>query len=193
MRAQRAVGIARRHALSGSAVLAAAPSLALVSRSLAVATAASAALVTSMLCAAVAMLGSHRRERIHDLILRGSPPALELIRDEVRCLLDLDHRLHVAHALDRALYDGEHWHDYLPASRPPQGVRHLPPNGPLIRQITADLRGERVSPRAVILLSRLIQGGYGAAIYQSGPEWVSRELGRIHFELQSGSYGTRQP
>jgi hypothetical protein len=101
-----------------------------VSRSLAVATAASAALVTSILCGAVTILGRHRREHVHDLILRGGPPAVELIRGEVRRLVDIDNRLQVARALDRALCDGEHWHEYLPASRPPTASAICRPTAP---------------------------------------------------------------
>jgi hypothetical protein len=184
VRTQRAITIATGHALNASVLVVGAACLGPVSRSLAIATAASAGLVTSILCGAVAVLSARRRQRVHDLILEGTPPALGLIRAEVKRLLEPANRARVAHALDRALREGEHWHEYLPASRPPDGVRHLPPNGPLIREIATDLCGERVSARAVILLDRLIQGGYGAAIYQGGPDWVKRELGRIHFELR---------
>jgi hypothetical protein len=174
--------VTRRRA-AASALLIAAPCLGLVSRNLAIATAASATLVTSVLCAAVVVLDSHRRRRLQELILEGSPPGLGLVEDEIRRLVDPARRAQLALAIERALYEGEHWHEYLPASRPPHGVRHLPANRALISQIATGLRGEDVSPRAVILLDRLIQGGYGAAIYHGGEDWLSRELGRIRFEL----------
>jgi hypothetical protein len=183
VRTQRALSITTRHAFHACALLVATPFLGLLSRNLAIAAAASAALVTSILCAAVVLLSSQRRRRVHDLILEGTPPGLGLIQTEVRRLLDPVSRARSAQALNRALYEGEHWHDLLPASRPPPGVRHLPSNAPLIREIARDLCGEYVSPRAVILVDRLIEGGYGAAIYQGGPDWVRRELGRIRFEL----------
>lgn len=183
MRIQSAITLTRRHTIAASALTIAAPCLAVVSPNLAVATTGCAALVASALYGTIAMLRSLRRERIHDLIVLGSPPPLPLIRDEVGQLLDGRYRARVARSLNRALYEGEHWHEYLPASRPPPGVRNLPANGPLVREITTDLYGEHVSPRAVILLARLMRGGYGAAIYQGGPDWLGRELGRIHFEL----------
>jgi hypothetical protein len=192
VRTQRAIATATCHAMDVSALVIAAPCLAVLSRDLAIATVASAALVMTILCGGIAVLRSHRRRMVHDLILQGGPPALVLIRDEVGRLLDPAYRARVARALNRALYEGEHWHEYLPASRPPHGVRHLPPNARLIREITADLCGEHASPRAVIRLDRLIQGGYGAAIYQGGPDWVRRELGRIHFELGWGSDVSRR-
>jgi hypothetical protein len=187
VRSQRALSVTIRHTVSACALLVATPCLGLLSRNLGIAAGASAALVTSILCAAVAILSSQRRRRVHDLILEGSPPRLGLIQAEVRRLLDPVHRARSAQALTRALYDGEHWYDLLPASRPPPGVRHLPSNGPLIRAIARELCGEGVSPRAVILADRLIEGGYGGALYGSGPDWVRRELGRIHFELAAGA------
>jgi hypothetical protein len=56
-----------------------------------------------------------------------------------------------------------------------------------IRAIVRDLRGDGVSPRAVILVDRLIEGGYGGALYEGGLDRLRRELGRIRFELAAGA------
>jgi hypothetical protein len=167
-RAQRAIDVATGHALDASALLVAVPFLALVSRPLAIATEASAAFVAAILWGVVAVLRTHRRQRAHDVILDGTSPALRLIRSEAQRLIHPAHCARVARALDAVLHDGEHWHEYLPASRPPPGARHLPPNGGLIREITSRLRDGRVTPRTMVMLDRLIQGGYGAAVYQAG-------------------------
>jgi hypothetical protein len=183
-RVQHAVTVATRQAATASALLAASPCIGLVSRGLAVATAAAATLVTVILCGAVAALGVRRRARVQDVILRGGASTAELVRDETARLLAPVHRARVAGRLARALYEGEHWEEYLPASRPPEGVRHLRPNAHVIHEIVSGLDGDTASARAVILLERFLQGGYGAAIYQSGgPDSVRRELGRIRFEL----------
>jgi hypothetical protein len=183
VRTQRAVTVATHHALAASALLVAAPCLILVSRRLAIATEASAAVVTAILWGVVAVLGTSRRQHIHTLILAGAPPALGLIRSEAQRLVDPARRARVARMLDAALHEGEHWHEYLPASRPPPGVRHLPPNRRLIGEITSCLRDGHASPRAMVLLDQLVRGGYGAAVYHGGADLVTRELGRIRFEL----------
>jgi hypothetical protein len=182
-RAERAVEVAREIALDASALLIVSPFLILVGASPAIAVARSAALVTIASWVAVMALVGHRRRRVHDVIVAGPRPASRVVRLEIRRLTEPAHCAKVAAALDSALYQGLHWHTYLPASRPPPGVRNLPPNAPVIRQITACLRTGRASPRAMGLLDRLVQGGYGGAVYQYGPEWARRELGRIRFEL----------
>jgi hypothetical protein len=185
VRTQRALSIATYQAVLACVLLIATPCLGLLSRNLAIAAGGSAALVTSVLCVAVAVLGSQRRRRMHDLILEGGAPPLGLIQAELTRLLDPVHRARLSQALTRALYEGEHWYDLLPASRPPPSVRHLASNATVIRAIARALCGEGVSPRAVILIDRLIEGGYGGALYASGPDGVRRELGRICFELAS--------
>jgi hypothetical protein len=35
----------------------------------------------------------------------------------------------------------------------------------------------------MVLLDQLVRGGYGAAVYHGGADLVTRELGRIRFEL----------
>lgn len=187
-RAQHAVDVATHLAIEASAVLAAAPCVILVSRRHGVAAAASAALAAAAFWGVVALLRTCRRQRVHDLILTGAAPALPLIQLESRRLVDPARRAAVAGALEAALYEGLHWHEYLPASRPPPGVRHLPPNDRLVHEVTSCLRDGPVTPRAMVLLDRLIQGGYGAAVYQGGPEWVRRELGRIRFELAEAAW-----
>jgi hypothetical protein len=191
VRTHRSLTITIRHTVNGCVLIVAAPFLDLVSRSLAVTATASATLVTSILCAAVAILGAQRRRRIHDLILEGSAPQLGLIQAEVSRLLDPRHRAQSARALTRALSDAEHWHDLLPASRPPPSVRHLAPHAPLIRALARALCSHGVSPRAVILTDRLIEGGYGGTLYARDPDRVRRELGRIRFELDSDRLSDR--
>lgn len=181
--AQRAVATTTGLAVDASALLIAAPCLVVVSPEVAVAVDGSAALVAAALWGVVAVLRAHRRRCVHDLILDGRAPPLFLARSEIRRLVDPARCAGVARTLDVALHAGEHWHEYLPASRPPPGVCHLPPNGPLIREITSCLRSGQVSPRAMVMLERLVRGGYGAAVYQGGTDWMRRELGRIRFEL----------
>ena len=189
-RVQRAVTLATRQAAAASALLVASPCVVLVSRNLAVATAAAATLVTATLCGAVAALGVRRRAHVQDVILRGNASGAELVRDETARVLAPAHRARVAHRLARALHEAEHWEEYVPASRPPESVRHLRPSARVVREIVTGLDGDVASPRPVILLERFLQGGYGAAIYQSsGPDSVRRELGRIRFEL--GGSGRR--
>ena len=35
------------------------------------------------------------------------------------------------------------------------------------------------------MLSRLMRGGYGSALYEGRPVWLRQELGRIRFEIES--------
>lgn len=187
-RTQHAIAIATRQAACTSVLIAAAPCAGVFSRSLAAATCAAATLVTAIIWGAAAGLGVRRRTHVHDLIVRGGAPAAEVVEHEVARVLDPAHRAEVASRLGRALYEAEHWDEYLPASRPPEGVRHLRPSASVIHEITSALHGEAVSPRGVILLVRFLQGGYGADVYQSGgPDAVRRELGRIRFELGAGA------
>jgi hypothetical protein len=183
-RTQRAIGVARLQGLVATAMLAAAPVLMLVSRPLAIATAMAAALVASALWVALAVLVQRRRRHAQDVLLDGGAASPGPVRAEVDRLLDPGHTAWMTQALSRALHEGEHWYEYLPASRPPAGARHLPVNRRLIDAIVADLDAGHVSARAAILLERLIEGGYGAAIYDGGPDRVRRELGRIRFELE---------
>jgi hypothetical protein len=88
-----------------------------------------------------------------------------------------------AAALERALADGSRWSEILPASRPPPGARDLPANSPAILAIAQALRTGRASPRAIVMVERLMRGGYGSALYEGGPAWVRQELGRIRFEI----------
>lgn len=183
VRAGRAADAVTSLAIETSALLIAVPCLVLVSPKLAFAAAVSAALVAAALWGVAAVLVNSRRRCVDDLILRGGSASLPLVRFEIRRLVDAKRRGRIARALEDALEAGEHWHENLPSSRPPPGVRYLPPNAPLIREIASCLRDGPVSPRAMVMVDRLIEGGYGAALYQGGPEWVRRELGRIRFEL----------
>jgi hypothetical protein len=155
----------------------------LVDRTLAAAVGASAAVVAAVCWGIAAALAGRRRRCVHQVILAGAPAPSLVVRSEMRRLTRPARCASAAAALEAALHEGVHWYTYLPASRPPPGVLHLPPNAPVIHEITTCLLNGQVSPRAMILLDRFIQGGYGAAVYQGGPEWAKRELGRIRFEL----------
>lgn len=183
-RTQLAVTIAARQAATASALLVAAPWIALIDRRLAFATGVAAVLVVTILCAVIAVLRSQRRAMVRALILHGDASTVELVRIEMGRLLQPTHRADVACRLGRTLHEAEHWNEYLPASRPPAGVRHLRPSAQAIHEIMDALHADGVSPRAVILVERFVQGGYGADAYHaSGPDAVRRELGRIRFEL----------
>jgi hypothetical protein len=183
-RTQHALMIVTRQAATASALLVAAPWMGLIDPTVAIATVVAAALVTAILCAVAAVLRSQRRAQVCDLILRGDGSAVELVRDEIGRLLQPAHRAEIARRLGRTLHEAEHWDEYLPASRPPAGVRHLRESRQAIRGVVEALQADGVSPRAVILVERFVHGGYAADAYHSpGPDAVRRELGRIRFEL----------
>jgi len=184
VRTQLAITIAARQAATASSLLVAAPWIAPIDRGLAFATGVTTVVVLTILCAVIAVLRSQRRARVRDLILHGDGSTVALVRYEIGRLLQPTHRADVARRLGRTLHEAEHWNEYLPSSRPPLGVRHLRPSAQTIHEIMDALHGDGVSPRAVILVERFIQGGYGADAYHaSGPDAVRRELGRIRFEL----------
>jgi hypothetical protein len=150
-----------------------------------VATVASAVLVEGG--AGIALLGlrSLRRQRIHDMIVAGTVPDLEVVRTEVRRLQSDAHRRGLANALERALADGERWHEFMPAARPPHGVRNLPAHAAAVRDIARGLRDRDVSVRAIVLVERLAAGGYGSVLYEADQAWLGRELTRIRYELDA--------
>jgi hypothetical protein len=55
---------------------------------------------------------------------------------------------------------------------------------PAILAIAGALRAGRASPRAIVMLERLMRGGYGSALYEGRPAWLRQELGRIRFEIE---------
>lgn len=182
-RAERAVGLATTLAAGASALLLVAVSLALVNPGLAIGAGWSMAVVAPTCWGIVVVLAGHRRRCVHQVILEGADPASQVVRSERRRLTDPDRCARVAAVLDTALHESAHWNAYPPASRPPFGALPLASNAPVVEQITTCLRNAVPSPRAMVLLDRFVRGGYGADIYQAGPEWVRRELGRIRFEL----------
>jgi hypothetical protein len=149
----------------------------------------SAALAAAVCCASLLgvgwLLDAMRRWRIHDLILRSGWVESESFADELGRLRRRSNCDRLATGLERALADGCRWAELLPASRPPPGARHLAANAAAIGAITAGLRAGHASPRAIVMLERLMRGGYGSALYGGGPEWLRRELGRIRFEIES--------
>jgi hypothetical protein len=104
---------------------------------------------------------------------------------EVRRLSAPAYRERLATSLERALHDGEHWHEFMPAARPPCGVRNLPAHGATIHEIACRLRADRPSVRGVVLVERLQRGGFGSALYYGDRLWLSVELNRIRFELST--------
>ncbi len=193
VRVERTIDHVTNHVLTCAGFVLATPLLVAMDGDVGFAVGASAAGLGLALLGAIRALRGIRRSRIHDLILSGKEPSLPVVLDELDRLRDLRKRLQLAAALERALDQGEHWHEFLPASRPPCGVRNLPVHGRVIRLIAEALRSGDVSPRAVVLVERLLSGGYGGAIYEGGPEWLRRELGRIGFELARRPAGSGDP
>jgi hypothetical protein len=182
-RVHRAAIQTQAHAATCTATAAAAPALALLNPRLCEATAAASTVLGALLWTLVAMLRHLRRERVHDLLMSAPPPPVEPVLSELRRLSNPCLHTQLAHSLERALDDGERWHEMLPTSRPPHGARNLPANASTLRAIAAGLRAPDVPPRAVVMTERLMCGGYGSGLYNCEPEWLARELGRIRFEL----------
>jgi hypothetical protein len=126
-----------------------------------------------------------RRRLIHDLFAAGCAPPLASVRAEAGRLLDPAHRRRLAGLLERALDEGERWYEFTPASRPPYGVRWLPEHAAAIHEIADGLRRPGATPRSVVLVERLMRGGYGSAIYERPGDWLGCELRRIRYELAS--------
>lgn len=175
----------RTQALVCLALIAGSPIVLLAGRDAWIATVASA--VVAEAGAGVAMLGLRvaRRERIHDMIIAGDVPGLDVVQTEVRRLQSDAHRRVLAVALERSLADGERWHEFMPAARPPVGVRNLPAHAASIRDIACGLRDRDASVRAIVMVERLAAGGYGSALYEADQAWLGRELTRIRYELHA--------
>jgi len=165
----------------------AAPAATLVEPEIGYAMFAGAGLTGLGVCLADRILGYVRRERIHDMLVAGEVPSLASVVAEARRLGDPRHREQLAAALERALDEGRRWYEFMPASRPPSGVRHLPQHAGAIEDISTALRHDSASVRGVVMVERLMRGGYGSAIYGSEADWLRRELGRIRFELTGRS------
>lgn len=144
-----------------------------------------AAVWAAVLLAANGILGAVRRDRIHEVILSRGSAGCASFAHEVRRLGRASNRERLAAGLERALADGRRWAELLPASRPPPGARNLPANAAAIAAIAAGLRANHAPVRAIVMLDRLMRGGYGSALYDAGPDWLRRELGRIRFEIES--------
>jgi hypothetical protein len=167
------------------AIVAATPTVIAVNPALGVVVLLSGLVTLLTLGLVILLLGSTRRDRVHDVILAGQRPPLPAVHAELNRLRSPQQRRRLAETVRRALTQGERWHDYMPASRPPIGVRNLPAHRTCLLQIAAALEHEPVSIRAVIMVERFIRGGYGSAIYDSHPDTLRQELGRIHFELET--------
>lgn len=143
--------------------------------------------IATVASAVVAMVGLRvaRRGRIHDMIVAGDVPGLDVVQSEVRRLQSGAHRRLLAAALERSLADGERWHEFMPAARPPVGVRNLPAHAASIRDIARGLRDRDASVRAIVMVERLAAGGYGSALYKADQAWLGRELTRIQYELHA--------
>src|SRR5689334_18059949 len=186
-RVETALAGATNQALVCALVIAGSPVMLVAGRDAWLATIASAALVTLGVGVSVLALRATRRARIHDLIVACAAPDIDVVRDEVRRLRSEHHRLTLARAVERALADGERWHEFMPAARPPHGVRNLPTHAVAVREIARGLREITASARAVVMVERLATGGYGSALYEADQVWLGRELRRIRYELAAGS------
>ena len=186
-RVEAALAGARNQALVCVVLIAGSPVTLAAGRDAWFATVASAAVVALGVGCVFLALRVIRRQRIHDLILAGSAPDIDVVRAEISHLRSDGHRLQLASSLERALADGEHWHDFLPAARPPHGARNLPAHAGAIHDIADGLRDPVASARAIVLVERLATGGYGSALYGADRTWLGRELTRIRYELVTGS------
>jgi hypothetical protein len=180
---ERTIRLLRRQTAAAGAVAAGSVGVAAFDRRAALAAAAAGLGCAALLLVWAGALAAVRRRRIHDMILLRTrvdcePFALELDRLSGRA-----NRERLAAGLERALADGSRWSEILPASRPPPGARDLPANLAAILAIADALRTGRASPRAIVMVERLMRGGYGSALYEGGPVWVRQELGRIRFEI----------
>jgi hypothetical protein len=184
-RVEESLASVRNQALVCLALIAGSPAVLLAGRDTWAATVGSALVVEVGAGVAILALRSLRRQRIHDMIVAGNVPDLEVVRAEVRRLQSDDHRRWLASALEKALADGERWHEFTPAARPPLGVRNLPAHASAIREIARDLRDHGASVRAIVMVERLAAGGYGSALYEADQAWLGRELTRIRYELQA--------
>lgn len=186
--AERSIVVLKQQAVVCLGLLLGAPATAVaMDRASATALFVAAAIVEAGLCGGIALMRIARRGRIHDLIVAGTTPDLGVVRDEIRHLRSEGHRLMLASSIERALADGERWHEFMPAARPPHGVRNLPVHADAVHDIARGLRGESASARAIVLVERLATGGYGSALYGADRIWLGRELTRIRYELQTGS------
>ncbi len=175
----------RNQALVCVVLIVGSPAMLLAGREVWAATVASAILAAVGAAVVLASLRHVRRQRIHDLIVAGSVPDLDIVRAEVRRLRSGAHRRRLADALEHALTDGERWHEFLPAARPPVGVRNLPAHAASIRDVARGLRDHDASARAIVMVERLAAGGYGSALYEADQAWLGRELTRIRYELEA--------
>lgn len=183
VRIQRTISTATSHARTCMLILAIAGTLVTINRELAYATSAAAIVVGCAAGGWIAVARQVRRYRIDDVILAGPLPRAPIVSSEIHRLCDPQNRAALAATLERALDAGERWSELLPASRPPPGARNLPQHAELIRTIATALRDRPTSPRPVVMVERLVRGGYGATVYAAEPDWLSRELGRILYEL----------
>ncbi len=176
---------ARTQAVVCLALILGSPVMLVAGRDVWFATVASAALVEAGIGVAILSFRAARRQRIHDMIVAGDVADIDVVHAEVRHLRSDNHRQQLAGALERALADGEHWHEFMPAARPPIGVRNLPAHAAAIRGIAHGLRDREAPIRAIVLVERLAAGGYGSALYEADQAWLGRELTRIRYELEA--------
>jgi hypothetical protein len=183
----RTISLLRRQAWASIAAAAASAGAAGLDRRAGVAGALAGVGCAALLAAAACVLAAVRRCRIHDMILARTRVECGAFARELERLGGRSNRERLATALERALADGRRWSELLPASRPPPGARDLPANAAAILTIAGALRAGRASPRAIVMLERLMRGGYGSALYEGRPAWLRQELGRIRFEIESGT------
>lgn len=144
----------------------------------------SAAVVALALAGLVTWLKDECRRRARDVIIQhGASLAVPEVEAEAGRLAGIEHRRRLAVRLETALDAAERWWQISPASRPPPTVRNVLPHRETAFTAIALLRGEQASPRGVALVERLLDGGYGSALYVGDERGVGEELRRAVFEL----------
>jgi hypothetical protein len=144
----------------------------------------SAAAVALTLAGLVAWLKDECRRRARDVIIQhGAGLAVPEVEAEAGRLAEIKHRRRLATQLEAALEAAERWWQISPASRPPPTVRNMLPYREAALSAIALLRGEYGSPRGVAIVERLLDGGYGSALYTGDARGVGEELRRAVFEL----------
>jgi hypothetical protein len=148
----------------------------------------SAAAVALVLAGLVVWLRDECRRRAREVIIHhGAGLAVPEVEAEAGRLARIEHRRRVAARLESALDSAERWWQISPALRPPPTVRNMLPHREAAVAAIELLRSDHASPRGVALVERLLDGGYGSALYLGDERCVGEELRRAVFELTRGT------
>ena len=144
----------------------------------------SAGVVALVLSGLALWLRDECRRRARDVIIDyGTGIAVPEVEAEADRLAGVEHRRRLAARLASAVDAAERWAEISPASRPPPTIRNVLPHREAALTVIALLGGERASVRGVALVERLLDGGYGSALYMGNARGVGEELRRAVFEL----------